>query len=178
MISQVEIPESHRLVCRVTLHQSLGMGTKLFESTAEAQGLPLVQGLLALEGVRSVVARGDLLLVGRDPDSPWEQVLPRIQGLADGDDDQVDEQHIWDAVWAVLDEQINPSVASHGGSIELAEVRGRDIVLVMRGGCQGCSAAGLTLRGGVEQALRASVPQVGEISDITDHGAGHRPFYA
>ena len=39
-------------------------------------------------------------------------------------------------------------------------------------GCQGCGGARMTLRNGVERAIRERVPEVGAITDVTDHAAG------
>jgi hypothetical protein len=48
----------------------------------------------------------------------------------------------------------------------------------MSGGCQGCAASAATLRQGVERMLRAALPQIGEIVDVTDHASGDAPYYA
>ena len=78
----------------------------------------------------------------------------------------------------VLDEQINPGVASHGGWVELLDVQDNTVYLRMGGGCQGCGAADVTLKMGIERLIREQVPQVREILDTTDHAAGQNPFYA
>ena len=77
----------------------------------------------------------------------------------------------------VLDTQINPGIAGHGGSVSIAERDGSTLYLSMGGGCQGCSSAQLTLRQGVEQMIKAAVPEVMRIVDTTDHGAGENPYY-
>lgn len=77
----------------------------------------------------------------------------------------------------LLDQQINPSIASHGGSIALERVEGDTAYLSMSGGCQGCASAQLTLRQGVEQMIRAAVPEIRRIVDVTDHAAGENPYY-
>lgn len=78
----------------------------------------------------------------------------------------------------VLEGRVNPAVASHGGSISLVDVDGSDIYLELGGGCQGCGMARVTLKQGVEKMLRESIPDLGQIHDITDHAAGTDPFYA
>ncbi len=77
----------------------------------------------------------------------------------------------------LLTKEINPSIASHGGRIELVDVQGDKVFLRMSGGCQGCSSAKLTLRQGVERALRARFPEVSEVIDTTDHSQGVNPYY-
>lgn len=82
-----------------------------------------------------------------------------------------------DRVNAVLDGQINPGVAAHGGAITLVDVQGTEIYLEMSGGCQGCAMSRLTLRQGVERMIRQAVPEVTAIHDVTDHAAGENPFF-
>jgi Fe/S biogenesis protein NfuA len=82
------------------------------------------------------------------------------------------------AVQEVLDSQINPGVGSHGGMVTLVEVRDGAAYLRFGGGCQGCAAVDVTLKHGVETAIRAAVPQVTAIVDATDHAAGANPYYS
>jgi Fe/S biogenesis protein NfuA len=77
----------------------------------------------------------------------------------------------------VLDRQINPSVAAHGGFVDLLEVRGSAAYVQLGGGCQGCAQVDVTLRQGIEVAIKAAVPQITEVIDITDHAAGTNPYF-
>ena len=77
----------------------------------------------------------------------------------------------------VLDRQINPSVAAHGGFVDLLEVRGSAVYLQLGGGCQGCAQVDVTLRQGIEVAIMAAVPQITEVIDVTDHAAGTNPYF-
>jgi len=77
----------------------------------------------------------------------------------------------------VLNIQINPAIASHGGEIILVDVKGTEIYLEMSGGCQGCAMSQMILRQGVEKMVRQSVPEVSVIHDITDHSSGENPFF-
>ena len=80
-------------------------------------------------------------------------------------------------VRTVLDRQINPAVASHGGRAELVSVSDTGVVsLRLSGGCQGCGQAAATLRNGIEVALRQHIPEITEIVDVTDHAAGENPY--
>ena len=82
-----------------------------------------------------------------------------------------------DRVKTVLDAEINPAIASHGGSITLVGVEGTEIYLEMGGGCQGCAMSRMTLRQGVERMVRQAVPEVTVIHDVTDHSSGENPFF-
>lgn len=81
------------------------------------------------------------------------------------------------AVQAVLDTRINPGVGGHGGMVTLMEVRDGTAYMRFGGGCQGCAAVDVTLRAGVEAALRDAVPEITAVVDITDHAAGENPYY-
>jgi Fe-S cluster biogenesis protein NfuA len=82
------------------------------------------------------------------------------------------------AVQEVLDRQANPAIASHGGHVRVTDVQDGVVSMLMSGGCQGCAASAATLRGGVESMIRAAVPEVRDIVDVTDHAAGETPFYS
>ena len=83
-----------------------------------------------------------------------------------------------DRVRHVLDTEINPAVASHGGSINLVDVQGTEIFIEMAGGCQGCAMSRMTLRQGVERMVSQAVPDVTAIHDVTDHDGGDNPYFA
>jgi Fe/S biogenesis protein NfuA len=77
----------------------------------------------------------------------------------------------------ILEHQVNPAIASHGGKILLVDVRGTEVYMEMTGGCQGCAMSRMTLRQGVERMIRQAVPEVTEIHDVTDHSAGENPYF-
>lgn len=77
----------------------------------------------------------------------------------------------------LIEEMINPAVASHGGEIELVDFVNNNVYIRLMGGCQGCSSSQATLKNGIERLLRDEIPNLGEIVDITDHGAGQNPYY-
>ena len=81
------------------------------------------------------------------------------------------------AVQEVLDRQINPGVGSHGGMVTLVDVKDGTAYMRFGGGCQGCAAVDVTLKQGVETAIRSSVPSISAIVDVTDHDAGVNPYY-
>ena len=81
-------------------------------------------------------------------------------------------------VQEIFDEMINPAVAMHGGYISLLDVRENKVYVEMGGGCQGCGAAQMTLKAGVEAMLMEELPQIIEVIDETDHGSGDNPYFA
>ncbi|MDQ1429789.1 MAG: Fe/S biosis protein NfuA, partial [Actinomycetota bacterium] len=80
-------------------------------------------------------------------------------------------------VIAVLEQQINPAIASHGGHAELVAVEDNIAYLRLSGGCQGCGMASVTLSQGIEVAILDTVPEITEVIDVTDHATGSNPYY-
>jgi Fe/S biogenesis protein NfuA len=80
-------------------------------------------------------------------------------------------------VQELIDSMINPAVAGHGGFVELIDVQDNRVYLQMGGGCQGCGAADITLKSGIERLIKEEIPEVTEVLDTTDHAAGHNPYY-
>ena len=81
-------------------------------------------------------------------------------------------------IQSLLDEKVNPSVASHGGRIDLVDYVNRRVYIRMSGGCQGCSSSMMTLKEGVQKAIIEAFPKVKEIIDTTDHTSGSNPYYS
>jgi Fe/S biogenesis protein NfuA len=83
-------------------------------------------------------------------------------------------------VVAVLEQAVNPSIASHGGRADLVALNEEEGTAYLRlsGGCQGCAMSQMTLRQGIETTLLEEVPELTRILDVTDHGSGENPFYA
>ncbi len=99
---------------------------------------------------------------------------PRIKGSLPGEDASLVERVLF-----VLDSEINPGVASHGGRVSLEQVTS-DGVVVLRfgGGCHGCGMVDVTLKQGVEKTLLEKVPGVTAVRDVTDHATGENPYYS
>ena len=77
----------------------------------------------------------------------------------------------------LFDQQINPQIASHGGMISLISVQGRTAYVEFGGGCVGCGMLDVTLKQGVEVAVKDQIPEIDDIVDITDHNQGENPYY-
>ncbi len=77
----------------------------------------------------------------------------------------------------VIDTVINPGVAAHSGNVTLEGVEDGVAYISFGGGCQGCNAADVTLKGGVERLITQHVPEITAVRDSTDHAAGTNPFY-
>ncbi len=104
---------------------------------------------------------------------PAEGAVPTVAGRRAGD---APTGPIADRVREVLDNQVNPAIAAHGGMISLVDVEDTEIYVEMGGGCQGCALSRMTLRQGVERMLREAVPELTAVHDVTDHASGENPY--
>lgn len=89
---------------------------------------------------------------------------------------------LWDdplalKVQQVIDQRINPGVASHGGHVTLLDVKDATAFIKLGGGCQGCGMVDVTLKQGIEVMIKEEVPEIARIVDSTDHAGGNNPFY-
>jgi len=99
---------------------------------------------------------------------------PNIKGNMPGEDAGLDERIRW-----VIESEINPQLASHGGMVELETITDdKQVVLRFGGGCQGCGMADVTLKQGIEKTLMDHFPEISAIRDATDHATGENPYYA
>lgn len=88
------------------------------------------------------------------------------------------DQDAGDTIQELINNTINPGLASHGGYVELLDVKENAVYVKLGGGCQGCGMANVTLRQGIERMIKAAVPEIEEIIDTTDHAGGKNPYYA
>ena len=123
--------------------------------------------------------RGAVLDLAGDPESPGlvlRNPNPATPPITEGEIDL--SGSVEERVQQLIEMYINPSIASHGGLVTLAEVDGDRALVELGGGCQGCGLAAMTLRQGIESSIKHHVPEILEVVDVTDHSAGENPFFA
>lgn len=164
-----------------------------FDSSSVAEDSPLAATIFALPSVDSVLLDGSVLTISLTADVhvQWPSFAAEVGAairahLAAGG--AVVATHVIDAIpdeatvrrdiQRVVDEEINPGIAAHSGVITLDSVHGNGVRITMGGGCQGCSAADVTLKSGIHRAFRDAVSGLGAIYDDTDHEAGTNPFFS
>lgn len=97
---------------------------------------------------------------------------PRIKGVAPETGASLVERVMW-----VVEQEINPQLAMHRGSVRVEEVTADGIVVLrFGGGCHGCGMADVTLKQGIEKTLLDKVPGVVAVRDATDHASGDAPY--
>jgi Fe-S cluster biogenesis protein NfuA len=166
-------------------------GSIYFGSRDRAAGSPLPEKLFDIEGVQAVLIQDNTVTVTATTGGNWmpvaKQVGAAIRGaLASGEKPIADDvlsavpeaEQIKKRVQEILNNEINPAVAAHGGWIELIDVKRNEVFIRMGGGCAGCGMADVTLKQGVEKTIREAIPEVGAIMDTTDHAAGRNPYYS
>ena len=67
-----------------------------------------------------------------------------------------------DKVEAVLD-QIKPALRADGGDVELVDVTDGLVKLKLTGACSGCPMSAITLKMGIERALKQQIPEIKEV---------------
>lgn len=110
-------------------------------------------------------------LAMNNPNVPQSPTMPTTEARGDRTGPLAEQ------ISTLLDDNINPAIAMHGGAAELVSVDGTVVFLRLSGGCQGCGMAQVTLRQGIERILRESIPEITEIVDVTDHSSGEDPYY-
>jgi Fe-S cluster biogenesis protein NfuA len=180
--------------CKFTVSRMIHPGGPFFfDSPERATGSPLVERLFALAGVAYVLVAGNVVTIGKKESASWDrmrsevgtvirtQLTTGVRAILEApwpsppgnrNDDEIRE-----VVQDLLDQETNPSIASHGGKISIVEVKDRNLYINMSGGCQGCAASQVTLRQGFELMVRRVAPEIVDIIDATDHASGTSPFY-
>lgn len=78
----------------------------------------------------------------------------------------------------LLNKEINPALAGHGGSAEFIAIKNNLVHLKLGGGCQGCASSQATLKHGIELRIKEEIPDIQGIVDMTDHTAGDNPYFS
>ncbi len=157
-------------------------GAVAFRDRQSAKGKsPLAEKLLDIEGVSAVMLGTNFVTITKGEAGEWDAMNVAVMGalekhLSAGEpvtigevtsghsaaNDSEIEQQIRD----ILDEEIRPAVMSDGGDITLDRFENGIVYLHMRGSCSGCPSSLMTLKMGIEERLRASIPEVDEVVPV------------
>ena len=186
---RAEQPNPERLALRIEV---IGISGGEYENTASFQlledagpddvvqhhdGLAIVIPADSVEKLRgaTIDLEGNLILGGSlviiNPNSPSPAVAAAGRPPPDLSGD------VAQRVLQILAEQINPSIAAHGGYAELVAVEDSTAYLRLSGGCQGCAMAPVTLTQGIEVAITEAAPEITRVVDVTDHASGTNPYF-
>jgi Fe-S cluster biogenesis protein NfuA/nitrite reductase/ring-hydroxylating ferredoxin subunit len=112
------------------------------------------RALILLELVDAVHRPGLAALAEGDLDHPAARALLAMYGVTELDDEELVEEAL---------DSVRPYIHSHGGDVDLLSVEEGVVHVRMSGSCQGCAASSMTLRRGIEEALRAGYPGFREV---------------
>jgi len=170
----------------------LSSGTAGFLNADSSARSPLAQRLFEIDGITSAYVDPQAITVSKSDDIEWPMLNPVILGaimehFAAGEPVILDEDRPLPkpgletadgkAIQALLEQRINPQVASHGGRISLVDVQDDTAYIRLEGGCQGCGMADVTLKQGVTKEIQALVPGIRTVLDVTDHAGGTNPYH-
>lgn len=185
------IPQARPDTCRFTVDRPVHeTGSAYFWKGGPSAASPLAGKLLALDGALGVRIAGHDVVIRRDSAEEWKPFAAKVGEIlreqlgsgepavaADFRPDPKEEARLKNQVQMLFETRVNPSVASHGGHVDLMDVKDHRIYLRMGGGCHGCGMASVTLRQGIEGLVREELPEIDEIVDATDHASGASPYY-
>ena len=184
-------PTTNPATCKFTVDRPVYPGGSAYFGNREAASLSqLAQKIFEIPEVENILIAENQITVTKSGFDPWPVIGKRIGAKirehirsnepavsTQYDSTMPSESEIRKKIQGLLDREINPALGSHGGWVELIDVRRNSVYLRLGGGCQGCGSADMTLKMGIEKAIREQIPEVGEILDTTDHAAGRNPYY-
>ena len=192
LAQQVKIrgePTADPQKCRFVLDgEVLSRASISFTRESDTEKAPLAKQLLDLPYIAQVNIAGQVVTLTGDNVESWPAIGKEIgevirtqleSGEAPVTEEVMDtgNSELFDQVNELIKNDVNPSIASHGGVITLHNVSDGKAYVTMGGGCQGCSASSVTLKQGVESYIVAKVDGVNEIVDTTNHSEGVNPYY-
>jgi Fe/S biogenesis protein NfuA len=167
---KVEIVDRDGSEFRYDLYFETVTKTAITDLIRTHDGLKVIVPALDADDLQGAVLDHELgQLVMRNPNRPNPVQLGTLTTTDD----------VAIAVRTVVDEQVNPALAAHGGFITFMghDTEGKAFV-TMGGGCHGCSMSRMTMLQGVETMITEAVPAITKVLDVTDHATGENPYYS
>ncbi|MDG1846003.1 MAG: NifU family protein [Acidimicrobiales bacterium] len=176
--------------CRFTVDRVIDPGGPFsFDRDHPTDSSPLIAQLFSFDDVAHIVVAGSTVSVTKVPSASWEdlrqpigaQIRSQLQtgqpAIAKPSRMVRNDEQIRESIENLLEREVNPSIAAHGGVITIVDLSDGVLSIAMGGGCQGCASSTATLRDGFETMARRVAPELVRIVDTTNHSAGVTPFY-
>ena len=156
-------------------------GTVNFTDRAKAKGNLLPESLFSMESILGVMVGRDFVTVTKAPASAWQTLVPEVtekikSALSSGKElfghgqaattAGTGDSEIERKIIEILDREIRPAVAMDGGDITFFGYRDGVVTLHLQGSCSSCPSSVMTLKMGVENRLRSSIPEVKEVVQV------------
>jgi Fe-S cluster biogenesis protein NfuA len=184
--TSVADPDTCKFIVDRSVHPG---GPVAFDRLGTMDSSTLPARLFVFDEVSAVVVADRTVSVTKARSASWEDLRAQIgaeirahlqsgrPAIAEPAGTGRDDHQVRIAIERLLDRDVNPSIAAHGGKISIVELTNGVLSISMSGGCQGCASSTATLRDGFETMARRVAPELTEIVDTTNHAAGAAPFY-
>lgn len=185
--TSVADPDTCKFIVDRTVHPG---GPVAFDRRGVTDSSPLPARLFVFDDVSGVVVADTTVSVTKVHSASWDGLRVQIgaeirahlhtgtPAIAETSHTGRDDEQVRAALELLLEREVNPSIAAHGGKISIVELTNGVLSIAMSGGCQGCASSTATLRDGFETMARRVAPELTSIVDTTNHAAGAAPFYA
>lgn len=186
-------PDSCKFTVDRVVHPGGPFAYRHIDPTDDA---PLVARLFGLGHITHVLIAGPTVTISKSSTASWGTlrrgigaairehlitgspvIVDHVAGSAAPGVSQRSDRQVRVAIEDLLARTVNPSIASHGGTITVVDLTDGVLSIEMSGGCQGCSSSTATLRDGFETMARLVAPEITAIVDTTDHASGTAPFH-
>ena len=167
---KVEITDREGPEFRYDLYFETVTKTAITDVIRNHDGLKVIVPAEDVDELQGAVLDHELgQLVMRNPNRPRQVQLGTLVTTDD----------VATAIRAVVDEEVNPALAAHGGYITFMGHDGEGKAYVtMGGGCHGCSMSRMTMLEGVSTMITEAVPGIEKVLDVTDHTTGENPYFS
>lgn len=176
------------------LGKQISKREKNYSESKQALSSPIANKIFGFPWTESITVGTDFVTITKQDWVDWEVLEEPLKGLIEehftdktGDIEENPEMENKNSpkldsteaqkIQTLIENEINPSLASHGGYVVLHSVENDTVYLEMGGGCQGCAMSYMTLKEGIESAIQSVVPSIKQVIDVTDHSQGDNPFY-
>lgn len=180
----------NKVTCRFDFEKQIAKSEFAIESAQHAGFSPVAKKLFGFPWVEKLRVGPNFVELTKKDWVEWDVIVEPLMGLLEEHfsntttlEEPLPEKPTTvsgeaDTIRAFIDNQINPSLATHGGFVELKSFDNNVAYLSMGGGCQGCASSQATMVDGIENALKNEFSFVHRVVDVTDHAMGENPFYS
>jgi Fe-S cluster biogenesis protein NfuA len=183
--------------CQFVISKKVSTKRILLKKGRNSFGSKLIDTIFAIDPIEEILIEDAVITLKKKGNSTWQELGPQIgkairESLSSQDYisakliEEIDKPVVVDEeelkgriedVKRLLEKQVAPALAAHGGHVTLAKITGGMVHLSFGGGCQGCAQVSVTVKDGIEKILKEELPWMEAIVDVTDHTSGDNPYY-
>ena len=191
-------PLASQMACQFILSKEIINQRVMAKVGQELHGSALFQNLFLIGEIMEIYVENNVITMKKGGNKTWQelgkQIGQAIRTSFESGESLVSEKFIEDFknvpevsdnelktrienLKTLIEKQVAPALASHGGTCELVKIVGGEVYLSFGGGCQGCAQISVTVKDGIEKIMKSEFPWVERIVDVTDHESGDNPYY-